>query len=597
MKHHPEKSFSSATILTLADAAEIIADLPKATQREKASHAEIVAALRQFADKVGRTTVDIEATPVEINALAEKINAPLANLTPGSLANLMSRVRKGLRLVDQSRLRKRNDVPLTVEWKSLLDKLDRSNRVKVRRFAGFCSSEGIEPHQVDQSVFGRFIERLSDVIAAQTVSAQARMTAKAWENARQAVPNWPKPTLIAPAPPERHYRVSLDGMPGSLRGDFEFWRKQVVEAPLHEQCAPSRPYRPATVEIYTQRFQQLVSILVRSGTPLAKIRSLSALLDEKAIDVFIEFHRRRSGKPTPPVLKCIFEALLSFSKYGPPSCRDYIKSIQRKLIAIDRHGELRAFEMTKANRVRVDRFNDPHIRKKLLNLPRAILEAADKVAEPGLREARQAMAAIMIQMQIVCPLRPKNLFSTDLNRHLRADGKKRLVFRYEREEVKNRQEIEFVTDDYVKAMLIQYQRRYRPILLKHYGAAEGASYLYPGTDRGRVSHHDGASLFRTTTKRHLGIQISPHQMRHIMAFFVFAARPGDYGLASKVLGHTDATTTRRYYAGAESAVVFGRYHDILRDNGAFKVGRHRRSNDVGRSGPYKPTKLVTPLKK
>ena len=62
-------------------------------------------------------------------------------------------------------------------------------------------------------------------------------------------------------------------------------------------------------------------------------------------------------------------------------------------------------------------------------------------------------------------------------------------------------------------------------------------------------------------KRELGIDMTPHQFRHLAAAIALDAHPGGLGLVRDLLGHKSIKTTTNFYAGMrtrEAAKEFDR---------------------------------------
>ncbi|MBK8210344.1 MAG: hypothetical protein IPK78_10605 [Rhodospirillales bacterium] len=52
-----------------------------------------------------------------------------------------------------------------------------------------------------------------------------------------------------------------------------------------------------------------------------------------------------------------------------------------------------------------------------------------------------------------------------------------------------------------------------------------------------------------------GLNVTPHQFRHIGAKLFLDANPGGYEVVKRVLGHRSHNTTTAFYCGAESAAA------------------------------------------
>ena len=82
-----------------------------------------------------------------------------------------------------------------------------------------------------------------------------------------------------------------------------------------------------------------------------------------------------------------------------------------------------------------------------------------------------------------------------------------------------------------------------------------------------------------TILRHLGVKITPHQLRHLAAKIALDANPGAYELVRQLLGHTSLKTTTSFYAGVDTRRAGRAHADLimkLRESEPGR-GRHRRA--------------------
>ena len=63
-------------------------------------------------------------------------------------------------------------------------------------------------------------------------------------------------------------------------------------------------------------------------------------------------------------------------------------------------------------------------------------------------------------------------------------------------------------------------------------------------------------------KRGLGVDITPHQFRHLAAKIALDAQPGAIGLVQSLLGHKNLKTTQKSYAGMRTREA-ARFYDQL----------------------------------
>jgi integrase len=558
--------------LTLADAIERIENLPKKNPRDATSHGEIIAAFKRVAGMTGLTPHDIEATPKAIDALVVGLNAPLAGMTKGSFANVLSRVRRGLRVLGLMNIPKSSHAPLTDAWKSLVATLSTTMRIKISRFSRHCAFNGIEPTSVNQAVFDEFGAVLDANLVGGTAKDAKKCAAIAWNFGRKHIKDWPDIEIVGPPASAARFTLPISAFSEGLRADIDIWHKRVSIAPENDEAAPSKPYRPATVESRLFDLRIIVSAMVQTGMEPTAIASMSDLLVISNVDATLQFLEHRLRTPYSATTARVLTALLGFAKYGPENCREHYPSIAKRLKNFEANSGLRRTTMTEKNRRRITVFNDPAAVKRLLGLSKLLMMEADKSTTPGVEAARKAMVALAIEVLFANPQRAGNLYTLDLSRHFQhvGTGKDRRIFVHvDGAEVKNGEDIDFEVTPTAKAMLRHFLNRYRPILIGKYPQPEGVNFLFPGTKDGHLCHKAAWNMIGRETERHVGVKLSTHHFRHVTAHLVLTSQPGSYELVAKVLGHKDSTTTRRYYAGAEHHAANKHFYDLLRANVAF----------------------------
>src|SRR5262249_54191655 len=92
-----------------------------------------------------------------------------------------------------------------------------------------------------------------------------------------------------------------------------------------------------------------------------------------------------------------------------------------------------------------------------------------------------------------------------------------------------------------------YVREHRPHLL-----AGPTGALFPRKSGGPKSPGALGVQISSTMFRYTGLKINPHLFRHIAGKLFLDARPGQYEVVRRVLGHRSIATTTSIYTGAET---------------------------------------------
>jgi integrase len=202
--------------------------------------------------------------------------------------------------------------------------------------------------------------------------------------------------------------------------------------------------------------------------------------------------------------------------------------------------------MTAKNRDRLRPLDDPENVAAFLTLPQRLRREVANGKRNARSKAMLSQMAAAIALLQAAPIRLKNLTAIDINRHLIARGK-RLYLVIAEAEVKNSEPIDFELPVETRDILAWYVREYRPLLI-----SEPTDALFPGPRGGAKTSNTLAKQIPQTVFRYTGLRINVHLFRHAAGKLFLDARPGQYEVMRRVLGHRSITTTTSLYAGAET---------------------------------------------
>jgi integrase len=239
--------------------------------------------------------------------------------------------------------------------------------------------------------------------------------------------------------------------------------------------------------------------------------------------------------------------------------------------------------MTDKNRKRLRPLDDPQKVAEFLGLPQRIRGSVEKDRRAPHLKAIDAQIAAAIALLQAAPIRRKNLANLDINKHLLERGK-RLYLVVDGSDVKNEEPIDFELPAHTVEIVSWYVREYRQHLLRTPSDA-----LFPG--KGGKSKHPNtlSAQISETVKRFTGMDFNTHLFRHAGGKIFLDARPGQYEVMRRVLGHRSITTTTSIYAGAETrsagthfaAVIAERQRDLARRSAKSPDGKQRKSKKGG----------------
>jgi integrase len=217
--------------------------------------------------------------------------------------------------------------------------------------------------------------------------------------------------------------------------------------------------------------------------------------------------------------------------------------------------------MTERNRMRLRVFDDQVNVRRLVNLPDSIMRSVARLPKPGYNDAIRAQTAIAIAIQLVAPLRAKNLSGLRLDRHLihSRPGRGAIIHLViPAGEVKNKNPLEFELPPDVVRLLELYLQKFRPLLV-----IDGSSYLFPARQGGAKTPAQLAEQIKRATKIGTGLTVNVHLFRHVCAYLFLKGHPGEYETVRLLLGHSSLAVTVRAYCGLERADAVRGYDSLI----------------------------------
>src|SRR5262249_61641448 len=96
----------------------------------------------------------------------------------------------------------------------------------------------------------------------------------------------------------------------------------------------------------------------------------------------------------------------------------------------------------------------------------------------------------------------------------------------------------------VAKMLVEYRDRIAPKVIGH-----RPERVFMNANGSPKSQATVTWLIKTYLQRRAGIQLTPHQFRHLSAKVILDAEPGSFETVGQLLGHKNRKTTVNYYTG------------------------------------------------
>ena len=498
--------------------------------------------------------------PAALRRHLKKVDLSQLGVSKVRFRNVLSLLKRALRLARVKNSNRPIAEAVSPGWRTVLALLEQEPYIRssLAPFARFCSSWGIEPHDVSNDVGLQYLEELIHTSLNKTPETTHQTVCRAWEQARARIAGWPNIQLVVPCY-QKVWTQPLSAFPSSFQAELEEylrWRSQTRPSDLLDETALDRPLKPLSIKTVRYQLRQAASALVISGVPIEQIGSLAVLANpsnfKAALRVILD--RERADPSNTRTAGMIAHAIRVMAKHYIRLSAAELEVLNTITNRLSQHRP----GLTEKNRRFLAQFRDPDVQGQFLSFPPM---AVDRLLRSGVRTRAQAVRMsllVALDLLIWAPMRIGNLASLRYDEDIRfprhADGE--AVIQIASHKVKNEEPLEHILPADVTRRLEYFLRNVHPML------DEGSPWLFPG-DTNRPKRSDTLSKQLTQlVRKELCIRFSPHQIRHFMAMIHLDARPGDIETPRRVLGHRSAATTANIYDGF-SMVRASRVHGEL----------------------------------
>jgi integrase len=515
---------------------------------------EMASAVRVTSRLLGQPATAIPADPKLLRGRIAEITAAGAGLSPARWRNAKSLVNAALTITGASTMGRRSTATLRPEWHELLARVsDRYDRAKLSKLARYCSHRALPPEEVNDEVLSAFGQMLvrSTVERPKQVHRDACLT---WNRQIDRIKGWPTIRLTEPNN-TRSYALPLEAFPQSFATDLQAYLDRQAGKELFGDVPT--PASAATLRCQRIWLLELASALVLSGRNAASITSLADLVATDAAKLALTFFWQRNGERKTGQLHNFARLIINIAKHlvkAPTDQLDELRTLSRQI----NPGK---GDMTERNRMRLRAFDDPVNVERLVNLPESMMRPLTRLPNPGYNDAVRAQTALAVAIELVAPLRAKNLAGLRLDQHLissRPEPGAVMHLVIPPGEVKNKNPLEFELPRDVVRLLELYLKKFRPLLV-----TDGSSYLFPARKGGAKTPAQMADQIKRAIKIDSGLTVNAHLFRHLCAYLYLKAHPGEYETVRLLLGHTSHAVTVRAYCGLERSDAVRRYDSLI----------------------------------
>ena len=514
---------------------------------------DVKSAVRTVGRLLGAELADIEADVPSLRRRLEDLSSESVGLTKGRWNNIRSLFGKALALAVDV-IPSRSKEPVLSEWAEVLVLIPENRRWHLTPLARFFGGKGILPTSVTLADLETYHSALvSDRLRSDPEGTWNTIT-WSWNACVREFEAWPQIEIERVSRKET-YILDWSAFDPAYQIECDAYLDRLENVDLSADEGPLRPARPATIETRRYQLRVMAAALAHAGTDPKSIKSIADLVTPEAHERILRFFLDRHEGKTSPQVAQLAGLLRDLAKHWVKvegSALEKIRRVASKL-AIPRKG------MTKKNRERLSAFDDPEIVTRFLSLPQQIRRDVEKSKVNGISRAVLASIAAAIALEQMAPIRRKNLAALSITKNLIQRGNK-LYLIYCEDETKNEIDIEFELPEETVDILAWYVREWRPILL-----SEPIDALFPG-DNGNAKNPNTLSVqIKNVIKRYVGIEFNMHLFRHAGGKIFLDAKPGQYEVVRRVLGHKSLATTTSIYTGAETRSAGQLFAQVIND--------------------------------
>lgn len=586
-------SFLDANNLTLADVlARVEDDLTLPESRRRA----LCSAVRELAVLLGG---DLSKLPARVPKLTG--NAPMPQSVQAKVpAKTLRKIREDAQAALRSAgifpsLRAVSAPPAWMRLNGLLPNTDMKNGLS--HFIRYCNATGTAPECVDDGVVDRFVSAIRADNQVGRPNAVHRRTCYVWNKAVDLIAEWPAARLSVPSYRKPPTNLRVAAFPLSFQHEVNEHLAWLGSKDVFAQHPAPRVYRPESIRMRRDHIQFAASAFARRGHPPHELTSLADLVEPWRVKEILRHYINQDTGEVRVIARHIAQSIVSIA-------RDWLR-VDETLLDELRHIRFKLgpqeATLKQKNRAALRQFDDEGNRRALLELPWRLKEEAYLRDTGSLRSAVTMQLAVAIQILIEAPIRSKNLTALSLDNNLvRPEGERGpLHLVVHEDESKNSARLEFELSDELSDLIEEYTRRFRRRL-----ALEDNCYLFPAQHLGRkyLAHKLPQTLtyqIRLIVRKWIGLDLTPHQFRHLSAKFILQDDPGNIAAVGRLLGNRNHQTTSTYYAGllCSSAVeyfghIFEKERKRLSQSNEEWPQQEQPDQDVKAPGQMKGRKIV-----
>jgi integrase len=439
------------------------------------------------------------------------------------------------------------------KWQGLHDALPGTyEKAAMSRLMRYCSNCDISPEDINDKILEGYLTDLTQETLVKGPRTHHKTVCQLWNKMALQIDQWPDIQVSIPCYDDRLYAVGDEFFAPDLLLAIEKYLSFLGNPNLFDGL--KRPFRPRSIESVRHSIRRYLSALHHAGYDVSTLKTLDDITQFEVFKTAMGWFWERNGGQTSKglgelawAIRCI---AIKHLKCDAELAEQYSDAIRK--LKIPQVG------LSQKNREMLRQFDDRSLVKRFLELPDLLWERATKAGFDQ-QGSLYCQSAIAIEILTFAPMRIANLHNLHLGRHINwING--RVHINIPEDEVKNREPLHFILPQHLSDRVKIYINDWRDLFF-----ASANPFLFPGRNGGPKN---SAVLGRQITRysfKYAGIQITPHQFRHVAAKLLLDQKPGHYEVLRKLLGHKDLGTTYDHYAGAETQAAIELYDDVILD--------------------------------
>ncbi len=500
----------------------------------------------------GTSLENVALDVAEMQRVAAAVNPRAIGLTLGYWASVRSACKTAIDLYNNNFQPLPEKQPLSAKWLEFWGHLANKYEKNIMSSLVHGSNrQGIEPQEIDDNALSHF-EQTQGSKRSNEREKYRRGRRKLWNVVREGHPDLGLASVTVPSIEYRRTRIPYGALTQELRSDIDRYLHWCSGANRFRKNSRKRFLSARTLIHHKNYIHAAADALARSGVEIGSICRVSDLLVPDRVREICDVRFDKANRCDTAYNFELGRVLVQLARWVGvdeaqlTEVRDIVSEQERP-----------PMKMTDKNTRTVSFFQGPKNLSGLVQLPARLFDEVRHGKGNKRNRLAKLQAGIAIGILTSIPIRRANLAALQFGENIELIAGQSTL-RIPRDEVKNKQPIEFDIPPELEALLNEYRDHFVPTLT----AVKTCQSVFIDT-QGRIKGAPAVSLLvKHYTKRYLGREINAHAFRHLGAKNILSNSPGNYSLVQDLLAHTNPMTTKNFYTEPDTKTA-GRYHHRL----------------------------------